>query len=150
MYKLLLPAVALFAAQPAFAQSYDPLADEMVEALPAPEDVEAIAPVMDNAIGALLDVDVGPVIDAADPYRRRYDHGRPGRTLGEIGSRDDPYFHDRLRSSVYESTAEMGRMMGAFSAAAPALARTMREFERAIAVAVEDHDRRIGRRRYRD
>ena len=86
-----------------------------------------MAPALDRLLGALLTVDVGPIIDAADPYRRRPDYGRPGRTLGALGSRDDPYFEDRLRSSIYGTTADIGRMMGAFAAAAPALARSLRE-----------------------
>ena len=77
---LLIGAFALAAPVAAQAPVFDEsLDDEMVAAIPAPEEVEAIAPVMDAMAGALLDVDVGPLIDAADPTRRRYDHGRPGR-----------------------------------------------------------------------
>ena len=41
-----------------------------------------MAPTLDRMMGVLLNVDVGPLIDAADPYRRRPGYGRPGRTIG--------------------------------------------------------------------
>ena len=42
---------------------------------------------------------------------------------GQIGRRDDPYFEERLRSSIYGTTADMGRMMEGFAAAAPLATR---------------------------
>jgi hypothetical protein len=144
MHKLIIAAAAAFAA-PAFAQSpaYDDrIEDEIQRAIPPAEQVEAMAPTLDRMMGVLLNVDVGPLIDAADPYRRRADHGRRGRTLGTLGSADDPYFQDRMRSSIYGATADMGRMMQAFRSAAPGLARSMREMEGALGTAMEDYRRR--------
>ena len=132
-------AAPVAAQAPVFDESLD---DEMVAAIPAPEEVEAIAPVMDAMAGALLDVDVGPLIDAADPTRRRYDHGRPGRTLGWMAGRDDPYFEERLRDSIYGVTSDMGRMMAAVAVAAPAMRRSLRDFERNIEGAIDDYERR--------
>ena len=57
------------------------------------------------------------------------------------------YFEDRLRSSVYGAAAETGRMMGAFAAAAPALAQSLRQMEAALGAAIEDYHRRSGDRR---
>ena len=139
MLKLCVAAAAAAFAVPALAQgpaAGDPLADEIVRALPPAEQVEAMAPAMDRALGALLEVDVGPIIDAADPWHRHPGYGRPGRTLGELARRDDPHFDDRLRASLYGATADVGRMMGAFAAAAPALARSLREIERALDAAI--------------
>ena len=65
----------------------------------------------------------------------------PGRTIGELAGRDDPYFEERLRSSLYDTTAGMSRMMGAFAAAAPALARSLREMERAMGAVIDDYRR---------
>ena len=147
MSKLMIAAAAAALAAPAVAQpsaSADEIEERIVRALPEPEQVEAMAPVLDRMLGALLTIDVGPIIDAADPMRRRPGYGRPGRTLGELGRRDDPYFEERLRSSIYDSTADMSRMMGAFAAAAPALARSLREMERAMGAAIEDYHRRRG------
>ena len=142
---ILAAATALAAPAPAFAQpSEDPLADDIVGAIPPAEEVEAMAPALDRTVGALLEVDVGPIIDAADPWRRHPGYGRPGRTLGALGRRDDPYFEERLRGSIYGATADIGRMMGAFAAAAPALARSLREAERAMGAAIDDYHRRRG------
>jgi hypothetical protein len=148
MLKLIIAAAAA-AAAPAAAQGpapSDPLADEIVRAIPEPEQIEAMAPALDRLLGALLTIDVGPIIDAADPDRRGPGYGRPGRTLGALGSRDDPHFEDRLRSNIYGATRDMSRMMGAFAAAAPSLARSVREMERALDAAADDY-RRESRRR---
>ena len=150
MYKLLIAAAATALAAPALAQGQrpvDPIEEEIVRAIPDPAQVEAIAPALDRMLGALLAIDIGPIIDAADPYRRGPDYGRPGRTLVALGSRDDPYFEDRLRSSIYEVTADTGRMMGAFATAAPALARSLREMQAALGAAIEDYHRRGDDRR---
>lgn len=144
MRKLLIAAAAAtFAANPALAQD-DPIFDdepyaELEDALPPGEDVEAMAPVIDRATGALLEVDVGPLLDAADPYRRNGWRGR--RTLGDIARRDDPYFDLRLRDSIYGTTAELGRMMDAMAAATPALRRSLQDAERAIDRAIRDYRR---------
>ena len=145
MPRILIAFAAAALSAPAFAQQApDPLEEDIVRAIPPAEEIEAMAPALDRAVGALLEVDVGPILDAADPMRRRPGYGRPGRTLGELGRRDDPYFEERLRSSIYDSTADMSRMMGAFAAAAPALARSLREMERAMGAAIEDYRRRRG------
>ena len=94
MHKLIIAAAAAFAA-PAFAQppAYDDrIEDEIQRAIPPAEQVEAMAPTLDRMMGVLLNVDVGPLIDAADPYRRRADHGRRGRTLGDSGGRGRSLF----------------------------------------------------------
>ena len=144
MHKLIIAAAAAFAA-PAFAQppAYDDrIEDEIQRAIPPAEQVEAMAPTLDRMMGVLLNVDVGPLIDAADPLRRRPGYGRPGRTIGVMGGQNDPDFQNRMRSSVYGATADMGRMMQAFRSAAPGLARSMREMEGALGTAMEDYRRR--------
>jgi hypothetical protein len=99
--------------------------------------VAAMAPALDRATGAMLDLDVGPILDAADPYGRgRYQ--RRHRTLRDIARRDDPYFEQRLRGQIYGTTAAMARMIDAFAAAEPALRRSVRDMEREIDLAVRD------------
>ena len=145
MRKLLFLIGAAALAAPVAAQAPvfdDSLDDDIVAAIPPAEEVEAMAPAMDAMAGALLSVDIGPLLDAADPARRRYDHGMPGRTLGRIAGRDDPYFEDRMRSSIYGVTSDMGRMMEALVVAAPAMRRSLREFERGIEGAIDDYERR--------
>jgi len=127
-------------AGPALAQDDgDLIARDIQRSIPHPAEIEAIAPVVDRMTGALLDVEVGPMIDAVDPYHRRPGYGRPGRTLGALAARDDPYFEDRLGDSIYSSSENLGRVMGAFGAAAPALARSLRQFQAAIGAAVADY-----------
>ena len=127
--------------QPIFDERMD---DEIVRAIPPAEEIEAMAPALDRSLGALLNVDVGPILDAADPYRRRPGYGRPGRTLGELGRRDDPYFEQRLRSSIYGATGDMARMTEAIAVAAPGLRRSLSELERSMAAAIDDYHRRRG------
>jgi hypothetical protein len=118
-----------------------PLAAAIPAAAQAPaspgDKVAAMAPALDRATGAMLDLDVGPIIDAADPYGRgRY--LRRHRTLRDIARRDDPYFEHRLRGQIYGTTAAMARMIDAFAAAEPAMRRSLREMEREIDAAVRD------------
>ena len=146
MHKLIIAAAATAAfAAPAFAQPParpDPIEEGIERAIPPAEEVEAMAPTLDRMMGVLLNVDVGPLIDAADPYRRHPGYGRPGRTIGVMGGNGDPQFQDRMRSSVYGATADMGRMMQAFRSAAPGLARSVREMEGALGTAMEDYRHR--------
>ena len=104
--------------------------------LPRGHEIEAMAPAIDRAADALLELDVGPLIDAADPWRRR-PYVRH-RTLRDIARRDDPYFEHRLRGRIYGSTAAMARMMDAFSAAEPALRRSIIDMERSLDLALRD------------
>jgi hypothetical protein len=127
-----------------WADERDERAAAIARAIPRAGQIEAMAPALDRMIGALLDVEVGPILDAADPYRRGYGYGRPGRTLGALAERDDPWFEERLRGSIHGVTAGMGRMAEGVAAAAPALARSLHEMERAIAVAIDDYHRRRG------
>ena len=150
MRKLLiaLAASAAFAA-PASAQGPvpGPEADaRIVESLPSGEEIEAFAPAIDRSVDAMLDVDVGPMMDAVDPFARRPGYGRPGRTLRRMGRARDPYFDQRVRGSIYGTTAEFSRMMNAFAVAAPAMRRSLFEMQRSIAAAVDDYHR--GRARY--
>ena len=123
-------AAAAFAPAPALAQS-----------VPSGAEIEAMAPAIDRATGALLDVDIGGVIDAADPYARQPGYGRPGRTVGTMARRRDPAFDARLRASIYGGTARAARMMDAFAAAMPALRRSLDEARAAIGTAIDDYHR---------
>ncbi|MGQ0661630.1 hypothetical protein [Sphingosinicella sp.] len=127
---ILVLAAAAFLPAPAFAQS-----------VPSGAEIEAMAPALDRVTGALLDVDVGGIIDAADPYARRPGYGRPGRTVGAMARRRDPYFDAHLRASIYGGTARAGRMMDAFAAAMPALRRSLDEARAAIGTAIDDYHR---------
>jgi len=111
-----------------------PAAAQHRSSIPPGAEVEAMAPAIDRAADAMLDLDVGPIIDAADPYRPPY--ARRHRTLRQIGRRDDPYFEQRLRGTIYGTTAAMARMMDAIAAAEPAMRRSFLEMQRGVADAV--------------
>lgn len=138
-FPVLIIAAAAFAPTTAFAQS-----------VPSGAEIEAMAPALDRVTGALLDVDVGGIIDAADPYARRPGYGRPGRTVGAMARRRDPYFDARLRASIYGGTAQAARMMDAFAAAMPALRQSLDQARAAIGIAIDDYHRAAPPRGYRD
>lgn len=145
MVKLLMSAAAaLLLTGPAAAQP-DPVFDAELDArvaasIPSSDEVEALAPAIDRMTGALLDLDVAPLLDAADPWRRHY---RPReRTLRDIARRDDPGFEHRLRGSIYGTTAGIGRMMDAIAVAAPAMRRSLSQMEREMDRALREAPRR--------
>ena len=121
MRPLLIAATAtLFAAAPALAQPPRPS-----------ERIQDYAPAIDRAADAMLNVDVGPVLDAVDPYRP---HHR--RTMRDMAQRNDPDFERRMHATIYGTAARMGRAADAFAAAEPALRRAFFQFERDMAAAL--------------
>src|SRR5215218_10478130 len=114
MRLLLIAAAATLAAMPAAAQP------------PRPSDtIQEYAPAIDRTADAMLNLDLGPILDAADPHRR---HHR--RTLRDMARRDDPDFDRRMHATIYGSAATMARAADAFAAAEPALRRAMTQFQR--------------------
>jgi len=93
--------------------------------------IQDYAPAIDRSADALLNLDVGPILDAADPYRR---HHR--RTLRDMARRNDPDFERRMHATIYGSAATMARAADAFAAAEPALRRAMTQFQRDMAAAM--------------
>lgn len=105
--------------------------DEIVRALPHPAEVAETAYRLDRVLGALLDIDVAPIARAVDPY------APPGpATLRDMGHADDPYFEDRLRHTLYGTTAGLGAMMESFAALAPVVGHSLRDIEARVADAM--------------
>ena len=126
---LITAALATLAAAPSAARRPAPTRSA------APHEViDRTAPAIDRATGAMLDLDVGPLLDAADPYGPRGRH----RTLRDIAGRDDPYFERRLRASIYGTAAGLSRTIDAFAAAEPALRRSIHDMEDAIEGALDE------------
>jgi hypothetical protein len=147
MYKLMIGAAFLALAGPASAQRvFTPDMDrDLVRAIPPAEEVEEIGATIDRVAGAVLDVPIGPLVDAieaADPEARRYRRGPRERTLGDMARRDDPDFDDRLHDSIYAVTADMGATMERIAIAAPAMRRALGEMERSIDRAMRDSEMR--------
>jgi hypothetical protein len=143
---------ALAAAAPAFAQpAYDPRDDDIVRRLPPPGEVERIGDALGRTAEALMEVDVGPVADALDPYHRRYRHGRR-ETLGDLTSRRDPYARERMRAEIGAVTVGLGAAVEQMAVMTPILRRSLdesiRRMEDAIARgrAARPYDRDDGRR----
>jgi hypothetical protein len=127
MRPLLIAAASTLLAAPAAAQPprYAPP--------PRPSDeIRSYAPAVDRATDAFLDIDLGPLLDAVDPYRR---HGP--RTLRDMARRDDPDFDRRLRASIYGNAAAMGRVADAIAAAQPALRQAADQIEQGMARAID-------------
>lgn len=120
MRLLLIAAATAFVAIPAAAQPPRPS-----------ERIQDYAPAVDRAADALLNLDVGPIMDAVDPYAR---HHR--RTLREMARRNDPDFDRRMHAAIYGTAGRMGRAADAFAAAEPALRRALTEFENGMAAAL--------------
>jgi hypothetical protein len=149
MRRILIGAAALALAGPAAAHPVppgDPRADprdrEIVRAIPNPAEVEAMGETIDRVVGAVMDVPVGPLIDAidaADPEgrrdRRRY---RRDERLGDVASGGDPYFEERLSDQIRGVTAGMGVMAEQLAVIAPEMRRAMDRAERDIARAMDD------------
>jgi hypothetical protein len=125
--KLIIAMTALAAAAPAFAQpQYDPRDDDIVRRLPPPHEVERIGDSIGAATEALMDVDVGPLADALDPYHRRYRHGRR-ETLGDLAGRRDPYARERMRAEIGAVTGGLGAAVEQVAVMTPMLRRSFEE-----------------------
>lgn len=155
MRKLIIALTALAAAAPLAAQPHpDPRDDDIVRRLPPPGEVERIGDAIGRATDALMDVDVGPIADALDPYHRRYRHG--GReTLGDLASRRDPYARERMRDEIGAVTIGLGAAMAQMAVMTPILRRSLEDATRRMeeAIARGRHTRPYDRdydRRYED
>jgi hypothetical protein len=135
MRKTLLVALLACAAAPVAAQPpLDPRDEDLIRSLPAPEQVEVAGDVADAALGAILDTPVGPIRDAVDPGRRH--RGDRDETLGDLASRDDPYFRDRMRGEIAAASVMVNVLADRLAVLAPVLRDTVEDAERRIDDAV--------------
>jgi hypothetical protein len=82
-----------------------------------------------------MDVDVGPVADALDPYHRRYRHGRR-ETIGDLAGRRDPWARERMRAEIGAVTVGLGAAMEQVAIVTPALRRSLEEATRRMEEAI--------------
>jgi hypothetical protein len=139
MRKLIIAATVLACAAPVAAQPYpDPRDEEIVRALPHPGEVEALGDTVGRVADAILDVPVGPIADAVDPYRR----GRHrDETLGDIAHRDDPYARERMRDQIGAATAGLSAVMQELAVVTPALRRSLEDATRRVEDAMHGYGR---------
>jgi hypothetical protein len=138
---LIAAATAAAFAAPAAAAPYghNDYSDDVAAGLPSPEAIDDAGRAVDRAMGAIMNVRVGEIAEAVDPGR---DPRRRGETLGDMASRDDPYFQERMHGSVAAASAGMGVMVERLAVLAPVLRETMRDVERQVEEATRDLPRR--------
>ena len=143
MRKILIAAAgALTLAAPAFAQSVpaeapaaypDSADDEFTRALPHPYDVEEAGDALGRAVGAIMNVPVGGVVQAVDPTARV----RRDETLGDLARRDDPHAEERIQDEMHGLTLKMADMMRQVAVVAPVLRRSLADLERDLGRAID-------------
>ncbi len=94
--------------------------------------VDEAAPAIDRTTQALMNLDIGPILDAVDPYRPHRQ-----RTVRDMARRDDPDFERHMRASIYGSAARVHQMTAAAAAAEPALRQALAQFQASIAAAMD-------------
>ena len=106
-----------------------------------PGQVEAMGGAMDRLLGAIMNLPIGGIAAAIDPYNR----GRipPGATVRDMASRDDPHAEQRLRMGIRGATRGVGAMSQALARVMPELERTIEQVEREMDAAMNAAD--IGR-----
>lgn len=135
--------LALIAA-PVAAQAADPSMDRAVATLNDPAAQDRMADTVTALVGALMQLNVGPIIDAAarvDPQSRA-SAIPPDATLGEIVGRGDPRFADNIGDDVRAGTRVAGRMASTLVTLAPVFKDMARDL-----AAQWEAERRDARRR---
>ena len=145
MRKLLIAGALLCTAAPALAQPPGDYDDEDRYEAPVPEDaltdpraVDAAAQSMDRLVGAIMNLPVGGIMQALDPYNMRA--YPPNATIGELASRDDPYAMARIHAGIQGATRSMHAVQGAVAHAMPALRRSIEEIRRSMEAAIAEAD----------
>ena len=137
-----LAAVATSAAAqpPGYDPRYDPRDEALARRLPPPGEIARTGDTLHRVLDALMDIRVGPLVDAIDPSAR-YNPYRP-ETVGDLASRDDPYARARLHDEVDRTTARLGAVTREVAVLAPALRRSIEDATRRIEDAVRSSDAR--------
>lgn len=126
-----LPLALLALPAPAFAAEHDNDLARVAEQLQAPRTQDALADTLGAFVGALLDLKIGGVANAAakvDPQARA-NPVDPEMTLGDMAARDNPDFADNLDDDVRTGTRMLGSMAGAMAEMLPQLSELARDVE---------------------
>jgi hypothetical protein len=134
--RLLVLAAAAFVAVPAVAapRAQDPVDEQWADSMPNQDEIDAAAGSVDRVAGAIMDLKVGPLIDAVDPDGPR--HG--DETVGDVARRDDPEIDRKVHDSVGRMSAQMSVLMARLAMLGPELQRSFEEMERSIDRAARD------------
>ena len=130
MRNLIIAASLLALAAPAAAHPpHDPADEEIRRNLPPPGEIEEMGDRLGRVADAVMDVDVGPIVDAVDPRARRHRRHRE-ETLGDLASRDDPYARERIRDSIGMATVGLEAAMRQLAILTPVLRRSIEDASR--------------------
>ena len=129
-------ALALLLANPAFAQPRRSAPPPPPAAGPlTPDSPERIGRQIDRLAEAIMDVDIGPVVDAIDPGARA--RGAP-TSLGRLVDRRDPYARARMHQDIAATSAGLDVAAREAAAAAPILLQTLAQARRQIDAAARE------------
>lgn len=103
-----------------------------------PGQVRAMGGAMDRLLGAVMDLPIGGIAAAIDPYGRGGYH--PRATVRDMATRDDPYAEARLRAGIRGATRGVGAMSHALARMMPVLERSIQEVEREVEAAMDQAD----------
>lgn len=97
--------------------------DRVADMLDDPARQDAIADAMSDMMRALMTIRVGPIVDAArriDPDAEIAD-ADPDATIGDIASRGDPAYENRIEDGIRSGTVVSGAMIREFARMLPGL-----------------------------
>lgn len=106
--------------------------DKIADRLNDPIVQGAVAGALGGMLDSIMDIRIDGIAKALEPLNRGKPIRVPGRTLGEMAERDDPYYRERIQDNARYAVGSMGAMAGALSAAMPELERAMRRLEDAL------------------
>ena len=135
-----IPAFALLLAGPAAAQPPEAYAPPPgAHRLPPPDAAARLGDRIGRVADALMDIDLGPLVDAIEPGARH----RGPTSLGDLATRRDPYARERMHRDIDATSAGLGAAARDAAVMAPlvrqALARTMRDIDAATRAARARH-----------
>jgi len=134
MRRLLIAVLALSIAAPAVAADRDDRreTDRVVRQLSDPRIARELGDTLGALVDAMMDIRIGRLAAVLNGDRNP-GRAESERTIGDLASRDDPYFRDRTRAEVRTMTTGTGAAMRAMAVAIPELMRTADQIERDIA-----------------
>ena len=134
MRRLLIAVLALSIAAPAVAADRDDRreTDRVVRQVSDPRIARELGDTLGALVDAMMDIRIGRLAAVLNGDRNP-GRAESERTIGDLASRDDPYFRDRTRAEVRTMTTGTGAAMRAMAVAIPELMRTADQIERDIA-----------------
>ncbi len=117
---------------------YDEPAGPPAAVLPHPGEVREIAGAMDRLLAAVMDLPIGGIARAVDPYGTS--NVPPGATVRDMATRDDPYAEQRIRAGIQGATRGVGAMSEALARAMPVLQRSFEQVSRDLERAMDEVD----------